>query len=480
MSLTDQALVLALEKIVGKDQVITTPDDLEPYLVDWRKRYRGQAIAALRPGSTEEVSEIVKLCVANHVAIVPQGGNTGMCGGATPNPNGRQVVISLQRMNRVRAIDTSNQTITVEAGVILQSLQEAAAAADRYFPLSLGAEGSCMIGGNLSTNAGGTSVLRYGNARELCLGLEVVMPNGEILNSLRGLRKDNTGYDLRDLFIGAEGSLGIITAAVMKLFPKPVANWTALVAVPSAEAAVELLNRFQAGASAQLTGFEMMSDESLALLKHYYPALASPLESSVSGPNPYEVLVEISDYESEEHAMQLMESILEGALESGCATDAAIASNLAQARKFWDMREHVPLAQADDGPNIKHDVSLPISAIPKFISTCNQMLRDRYPGVRVINYGHLGDGNLHYNIAGPTSVQTEEFFTSQSKEIQALVYAEVEKLNGSISAEHGVGQQKVGYLKGHRGTVALGVMQAIKKALDPHNLMNPGKVIAAD
>ena len=475
MSLNDQELIAGFEKIIGKAQVITAPDDLEPYLVDWRKRYRGQAIAALRPGNTQEVSEIVKLCAANRIAIVPQGGNTGMCGGATPNSDGRQVVISLNRMNQVRAIDTSNQTITVEAGMILQSLQEAATAADRYFPLSLGAEGSCTIGGNLSTNAGGTSVLRYGSARELCLGLEVVMPNGEILNSLRGLRKDNTGYDLRDLFIGAEGSLGLITAAVMKLFPRPVANWTALVAVPHADAAVELLNRFQAGASAQLTGFEMMSDESLALLKHYYPALASPL----SGPNAYEVLVEISDYESEEHAMQLMESILEGALESGCASDAAIASNLAQARKFWDMREHVPLAQADDGPNIKHDVSLPISAIPSFITTCNDMLRAKYPGVRVINYGHLGDGNLHYNIAGPSSAETEEFFTSKSKEIQALVYAEVEKLNGSISAEHGVGQQKVGYLKGHRGEVALGVMQAIKHALDPHNLMNPGKVIAS-
>ena len=269
MSLNDQELIAGFEKIIGKAQVITAPDDLEPYLVDWRKRYRGQAIAALRPGNTQEVSEIVKLCAANRIAIVPQGGNTGMCGGATPNSDGRQVVISLNRMNQVRAIDTSNQTITVESGMILQSLQEAATAADRYFPLSLGAEGSCTIGGNLSTNAGGTSVLRYGNARELCLGLEVVMPNGEILNSLRGLRKDNTGYDLRDLFIGAEGSLGIITAAVMKLFPRPVANWTALVAVPHADAAVELLNRFQAGASAQLTGFEMMSDESLALLKAF-------------------------------------------------------------------------------------------------------------------------------------------------------------------------------------------------------------------
>ncbi len=474
MSLSDQELIQQFQQIVGADHVITASADLEPYLIDWRKRYRGQAIAAIRPASTEEVSKIVKICAAHHIAMVPQGGNTGMCGGATPNPEGRQIVISLQRMNRVRSVDTSNQTITVEAGVVLQTLQEEATKANRYFPLSLGAEGSCMIGGNLSTNAGGTSVLRYGNARELCLGLEVVLPNGEILNSLRGLRSDNTGYDLRDLFIGAEGSLGIITAAVMKLFPIPVAQWTALVATPSAEGAVELLNRFQAGASAQLTGFEMMSDESLALLKHYYPALTSPL----AGPNPYEVLVEISDYESSEHAMQLMESILEGALESGCASDAIIASNIAQARKFWDMREHVPLAQADDGQNIKHDVSLPISAIPAFVTTCNKMLREKYPNIRIINYGHLGDGNLHYNVAGPSSAETEHFFTTYSKEIQALVYAEVEKLNGSISAEHGVGQQKVDYLLGHRGAVAYEVMRAVKQALDPHNLMNPGKVIA--
>jgi FAD/FMN-containing dehydrogenase len=474
MALTDQELIAHFGAIIGDEHVITNDGDLEPYLIDWRKRYRGQAIAALRPASTDEVSALVKVCAANQIAMVPQGGNTGMCGGATPNPTGRQVVISLQRMNKIRELDAANQTITVEAGVILQALQEAATAANRYFPLSLGAEGSCCIGGNLSTNAGGTSVVRYGNARELCLGLEVVLANGDILNSLRSLRKDNTGYDLRDLFIGAEGSLGIITAAVMKLFPIPVAQWTALVAVPSAEAAVELLNRFQAGASAQLTGFEMMSDESLALLKHYYPALASPL----AGPNPYEVLVEISDYESEEHATQLMESILAGALESGCATDAAIASSLAQARKFWDMREHVPLAQADDGQNIKHDVSLPTSAIPTFIAVCNEMLRKKYPGIRIINYGHLGDGNLHYNVAGPTSAETESFFNQYSKEIQGLVYAEVEKLIGSLSAEPGVGQQNVDYLKGHRGAVALNVMQAIKKSLDPHNLMNPGKVVS--
>ncbi len=472
--MNDTQFIQALQAIVGQDQVITEASDLEPYLIDWRKRYRGTALAAVRPANTHEVAAVVQLCAQEKIALVPQGGNTGMCGGATPNPEGRQIVVSLQRMNRVREVDTANQTITVEAGCILQAVQEAASAAGRYFPLSLGAEGSCSIGGNLSTNAGGTSVLRYGNARELCLGLEVVTPQGHILNSIRGLRKDNTGYDLRDLYIGAEGTLGIITAAVLKLFPIPVAQWTALVAVPSAEGAVELLSRFQAGASAQLTGFEVMSREALDLLKHYYPALASPLAAD----NAYEVLVEISDYESAEHAMALMEKILEGALESGCASDAAIASNLSQARKFWDMREHIPLAQADDGPNIKHDVSLPISAIPQFVSTCDEMLRQRYPGIRIINYGHLGDGNLHYNVAGPSASETESFFVNRQKEIQALVYAEVEKYSGSISAEHGVGQQKVGYLPDHRGAVAFSVMQSIKRALDPDNLMNPGKVIA--
>ena len=473
--MNDTQFIQALQAIVGQDQVITEASDLEPYLIDWRKRYRGTALAAVRPANTHEVAAVVQLCAQEKIALVPQGGNTGMCGGATPNPQGRQIVVSLQRMNRVREVDTANQTITVEAGCILQAVQEAASAAGRYFPLSLGAEGSCSIGGNLSTNAGGTSVLRYGNARELCLGLEVVTPQGQILNSIRGLRKDNTGYDLRDLYIGAEGTLGIITAAVLKLFPIPVAQWTALVAVPSAEGAVELLSRFQAGASAQLTGFEVMSREALDLLKHYYPALASPLAAD----NAYEVLVEISDYESAEHAMALMEKILEGALESGCASDAAIASNLSQARKFWDMREHIPLAQADDGPNIKHDVSLPISAIPQFVSTCDEMLRQRYPGIRIINYGHLGDGNLHYNVAGPSASETESFFVNRQKEIQALVYAEVEKYSGSISAEHGVGQLKRDQLPKYKSGLELKLMKQIKSALDPKGLMNPGKVLQA-
>jgi FAD/FMN-containing dehydrogenase len=473
MTFNRDSFIAQLREIVGLQHVLESSDDMQPYLVDWRKRYQGTALAVLRPSSTEEVSAIVKLCAARRVAIVPQGGNTGMCGGATPNPDGRQIVLSLKRMDAVRDIDTANQTVTVEAGCILQNLQEVADQVDRYFPLSLGAEGSCTIGGNLSTNAGGTSVLRYGNARELCLGLEVVMADGSIVNNLRGLRKDNTGYDLRDLFIGAEGSLGVITAAVMKLFPKPVAQWTALVAVPHAQAAVDLLTAFAAGASAQLTGFEVMSLESLQLLKHYYPNLASPMGQD----HAYQVLVEISDYESEQHAKELMERILEKCLENEIATDAVVASNLQQARKFWDMREHIPLAQADDGPNIKHDVSLPISAIPKFVSICDELLRAQYAGIRIINYGHLGDGNLHYNVAGPSSQETRAFFTQYEKEIQKIVYHQVELLNGSISAEHGVGQQKVDYLESHRGQASWNVMRQIKAALDPHNLMNPGKVL---
>lgn len=472
MTFDANSFIQELTTRVGASHVITQRDDMQPYLIDWRKRYQGNALAVVRPGTTAEVSAVVKLCAAHQVAIVPQGGNTGMCGGATPNAEGRQIVLSLKRMDRIREIDPANQTITVEAGCILQHLQEVADASDRYFPLSLGAEGSCTIGGNLSTNAGGTSVLRYGNARELCLGLEVVMADGSVMNHLRGLRKDNTGYDLRDLFIGAEGSLGIITAAVMKLFPKPVAQWTALVAVPHAHSAVELLSAFQAGASAQLTGFEVMSHESLQLLKHYYPALASPLDNE----HAYQVLVEISDYESEEHAKHLMESILEKCFDNSVASDAAIASNLKQARTFWDMREHIPLAQADDGQNIKHDVSLPISAIPRFVELCDDLLRAQYPGIRIINYGHLGDGNLHYNVAGPMG-QTKAFFEEKEKEIQAIVYHEVEQLHGSISAEHGVGQQKVDYLESHRGRASYDVMRSIKRALDPHNLMNPGKVL---
>jgi FAD/FMN-containing dehydrogenase len=466
-------LLNSLIGIVGKDNVITNTQDLEPYCVDWRKRFTGKALAVVRPGNTEEVQAIVKACVAAGVSLVPQGGNTSMCGAATPDQSGQQIILSLRRMNRIRGIDVDNATMTVEAGCILQSVQEAAQSVNRYFPLSLGAEGSCTIGGNLSTNAGGTAVLRYGNTRDLCLGLEVVTPDGEIWNGLRSLRKDNTGYDLRDLYIGAEGTLGIITAAVLKIFPEPVVRWTGLVATPDFESAVQLLSLFQEKASALLTGFEVMSASSLDLVKEYFPQLSNPMQENA----PYTTLVEISDFESAEHAQALMESILENALENGIAVDAVIASNLSQAKHFWHMREHITLAQAENGANVKHDITIPVSKAAAFVAQTDELLEQYLPGIRVINFGHLGDGNLHYNIAAPTGSDPKAYMVAHNENIQAIVYKQVEVHQGSISAEHGIGQLKVGQMIGHRGEVAVGLMRTIKKALDPKNLMNPGKVV---
>ena len=459
--------------IVGENNVITLASDTASYYTDWRKRYIGQALAVVRPGSTAEVAELVKTCSKHGISIVPQGGNTGMCGAATPNKSGKQIVLSLQCMNKVRQVDPHNGTMTLEAGCILQQAQEAAANVNRLFPLSLGSEGSCTIGGNLSTNAGGTAVLRYGNMRELCLGLEVVTADGQIWNGLRSLRKDNTGYDLRDLFIGAEGTLGIITAAVLKLFPQPVVKWTALISVASFKSAVDLLGLFQEKASSSLTGFEVMSKQSIDLLTQYFPELNNPLQPTAA----FTALVEISDFESEQHAMELMESILGVALEKELALDAVIASNLSQAKHFWAMREHITLAQAEDGANVKHDITIPISSIETFVNETNLLLEQYHPGIRMINFGHLGDGNLHYNVAAPTGQDALAFMKAHADHIQDIVYKQVDKFNGSMSAEHGVGQVKVDRMIEHRGEVAVRLMSHIKKAFDPENMMNPGKVL---
>lgn len=466
-------LLPTITDIVGQHNVITNANDLIPYCTDWRGRYIGQAIAVVRPGSTEEVAALVKACTEHHVSIVPQGGNTGMCGAATPDKSGKQIILSLQRMNKVRHVDPHNSTMTLEAGCVLQQAQDVAAQANRLFPLSLGSEGSCTIGGNLSTNAGGTAVLRYGNMRELCLGLEVVTADGQIWNGLRTLRKDNTGYDLRDLFIGAEGTLGIITAAVLKLFPMPVVKWTSLISVQSFKAAVDLLSLFQEKASSGLTGFEVMSKASVDLLTEYFPELNNPLTPTA----PFTVLVEISDFESEAHAQALMESILGEALEKELALDAVIASNLTQAKHFWAMRDHITLAQAKDGANVKHDITIPISSIDTFVKETNQLLEQYQPNIRMINFGHLGDGNLHYNVAAPKGHDALEFMKKHADQIQEIVYAQVDKFNGSMSAEHGIGQVKTSRMVEHRGEVAVNLMRQIKKSLDPNNIMNPGKVL---
>lgn len=463
-----------LSHILDQKYILSDDQDMAPYSTDWRKRFSGKALAVVLPISTAEVSKVVQLCAEHHIAIVPQGGHTGFCGGATPDNSGKQIVLNLKRMNQILGVDIANQTITVQAGCILQNIQKAAAERGFLFPLSLGAEGSCMIGGNLATNAGGTNVLRYGNARDLCLGLEVVTAKGEIWNGLKGLRKDNTGYDLRDLFVGSEGTLGIITSAVMKLYPLPISQWTTLVATESIAHTIALLNLFQKRASSLLTGFEMMTHESLALNEKHFPQFKNPL----NGEPPFTILVELSDHESEAHVRQLLETILEEAFTAGIIADAIIANSLAQANTFWHMREHITLAQAEEGANLKHDITIPLSSLDEFICETDRLMRSKFPGVRIINFGHLGDGNLHYNIAPPEGVDQKTFNTNNEKAIHELIYGQVERFHGSISAEHGVGQLKLADLRGHKGDVAHDLMKALKRALDPQNILNPNKVVS--
>jgi FAD/FMN-containing dehydrogenase len=449
--------------------------DLSAWEADWRKRARGRALAVVRPASTEQVALVVQACARAGVSLVPQGGNTGLVVGSIPDDSGQQIVLSLQRMTRVRALDQANLTVTVEAGCILQTLQEHARQHGFLFPLSLAAEGSCTLGGNLATNAGGTQVLRYGNARELCLGLEVVTAQGEVWEGLSGLRKDNTGYDLRDLFIGSEGTLGVITAATLKLHPLPASRLTAWAAVPGMAEAVALLGLAQRELSANLTGFEAMSQFALSLVAKHFPLQRVPFFEST----PWCVLLENSDHESAEHARAMFERLLEKALEQGLVSDAVVAENIAQAQQLWHIRESIPLAQAQEGLNIKHDISVPISLIPAFVQQTDELLAREIPGVRLVNFGHLGDGNLHYNVQAPEGGDAKEFLRTQESRINALVYESVRSFKGSISAEHGVGSLKVDELTHHKSPVAMGMMRAIKQALDPQNLMNPGRVLSA-
>ena len=464
-------LLESLRAIVGPANVLTD-GDLAGYEQDWRKRYRGKALAVVRPGSTDDVAQVVAACARHGTAIVPQGGNTGLVGGGVPDDSGGQVLLTLSRMDRVRSIDAANLTMTVEAGCVLQSVQEAAAADGLLFPLSLAAEGSCTIGGNLATNAGGTQVLRYGNARELCLGLEVVTAQGEVWHGLSGLRKDNTGYDLRDLFIGSEGTLGIITAATLKLYPQPAATLTALAALPSLPAAVALLQLAQARLGAGLTGFEVMGEFALGLVRRHYPQLRQPLP-----PSPWTVLLEQSDTENEAHARTLFEGLLESALEQGLITDAAVAESIEQSNALWHLRESIPLAQSEEGLNIKHDISLPVSRIVDFVAATDAALRAALPGVRLVNFGHLGDGNLHYNVQAPEGVDAKQFLQQHEAEVNTIVYDAVGASGGSISAEHGIGALKRDELALRKSPVALQLMRSIKQALDPDGLMNPGRVL---
>ncbi|GAB3770466.1 FAD-binding oxidoreductase [Ramlibacter monticola] len=465
-------LISQLRGAVGAAHVLTD-GDLSAWETDWRKRSRGKALAVVRPGSTQEVAAVMRACAAAGTPVVPQGGNTGLVVGGVPDESGREVVLSLTRLNRVRAIDRDNLTLTVDAGCVLQNLQQAAEEAGLLFPLSLAAEGSCTIGGNLATNAGGTQVVRYGNTRELCLGLEVVTAQGEVWDGLTGLRKDNTGYDLRDLFIGSEGTLGVITGATMKLYPRPAATLTAWAAVPSMEAAVTLLGLAHRHLGAGLTGFEVMGQFALSLVAKHYPQLRVPLHESV----PYCVLLENADQESEEHARSVFERLLEVALEDGCAADAVVAENLGQAHQLWHIREAIPLAQAEEGLNIKHDISIPVSRIPAFCADTDGLLRREIPGVRLVNFGHLGDGNLHYNVQAPEGGDMKAFLNANEERVNTLVYEQVKRFDGSISAEHGIGLLKAGKLPDYKSPVALGMMRALKRALDPGNILNPGRVV---
>ena len=460
-----------LRAAVGPAHVLTS-GDLSAWEVDWRKRYRGRALAVVRPASTDEVAAVVTACARHDTAIVAQGGNTGLVGAGIPNESGTQVLLSLARMNRVRAIDAPNLAMTVDAGCVLHAVQAAAAAQGLLFPLSLAAEGSCTIGGNLATNAGGTQVLRYGNARELCLGLEVVTSSGDIWNGLTGLRKDNTGYDLRDLFIGSEGTLGIITGATLKLHPQPAAVTTALAALTTLDAAVELLQLAQARLGAGLTGFEVMGRYALGLVRTHMPQLAQPLP-----PSEWTVLLEQSDSESEAHAQSLFEALLETAVERGLIDDAAVASSLEQSNAMWHLRESIPMAQAAEGANIKHDIALPVSAIARFVANTDTALMHAFPGIRLVNFGHLGDGNLHYNVQAPDGADAAAFLREHEHAVNTVVYDAVGEFAGSISAEHGVGELKRDELAQRKSPVALQMMRAIKQALDPRGLMNPGRVL---
>ncbi len=462
-----------LRNIVGATHVLTDSDAVAPYLVDWRRRYIGRAQAVVLPETTDEVARIVAWCAQTRSPVVPQGGNTGLVGGATPDDSGRAIVLSMKRMKRIRTVDPGNNTLTAEAGCVLLDVQEAARGHDRLFPLSLAAEGSATIGGNLSTNAGGIQVLRYGNARELCLGLEVVLPSGDVWAGLRGLRKDNTGYDLRDLFIGAEGTLGVITAACLKTFPLPRVKVTALLAVPSLRAALQLLDDAQTRCGPTLTGFECFSDFCLSLVERHFEGQRSPFAER----HPQYVLMELSDHEEQPHATTLVEGLIGAAMESELVRDAVVAQSVAQARALWSLRESISEAQTHEGKNIKHDIAVPISSITRFVDETDALLQQRFPGVRMVTFGHLGDGNLHYNVSPPAGLD-EARFLEQQPAIYATVHDQAHAYGGSISAEHGIGQLKRSENARYKSAIELQLMKSLKQAIDPLGIMNPGKMVA--
>lgn len=455
--------------IVGDKYAITDANDLAPHLIEGRGLYHGRTAMMLKPGSTAEVAAILKLANETRTAIVPQGGNTGLVGGQIPFDG--ELILSLQRLDNIREVDAQSNTMTVEAGVVLQKAQDAAAAVDRLFPLSLGSEGSCTIGGNLSSNAGGTGALAYGIARELMVGVEVVLADGRVMNLLRKLKKDNTGYDLRHLFVGAEGTLGVITAAVLKLFPRPRAVETAWLGVPSPEAAVKLLNLAQSQLAGTVTGFELMVRGIIEFALKHGHNVRDPL----SGSHPWYVLMEVSSQQTE-GLRDNLEEFLGNAIEQELVSDATLAANLDQANSFWHMRHTLTEVQKPEGGSIKHDVSVPVAAIPAFLAEASEAVVKLIPGSRPVPFGHLGDGNIHYNVSQPVGGDKETFL-ARWHDINAVVFEIVLKMGGSISAEHGIGVMKRDELPDVKDKVAIEVMRGIKALLDPFNIMNPGKVL---
>jgi FAD/FMN-containing dehydrogenase len=468
----DPALIDRFAKIVGARHALRSEAEISPYVHEMRGLFAGRSPLVLRPGSVEEVSLVLKLASATATPIVPQGGNTGLVGGQVPRAPGGDVVLSLSRLDRIREVDPLSGTITAEAGVVLQRLQEAAEAAGRLFPLSLGSQGSCQIGGNLSSNAGGTGVLAYGNARELCLGVEVVLPTGEVLDDLRKLKKDNTGYDLKNLFVGAEGTLGVITAAVLKMFPKPKGREVGWVGLRSPEAALALFSLALDRAGAGLTAFELIGARPVDFALAFVPGAVAPL----AGSWPWHVLVEVSSGRSGADAADLLEGILAAGLEAGAVGDAAIAASLSQAGAFWTLREAISDAQKPHGASIKHDISIPVASIPEFIGRAAGAVEKVSPGARIVCFGHMGDGNLHYNVSQPVGADPASFLRLYPPMNEA-VHALVREFGGSISAEHGIGQMKRRELIDTAPPVAIDLMRRIKAALDPAGIMNPGKLI---
>ncbi|MEE1655997.1 FAD-binding oxidoreductase [Microvirga sp. CF3062] len=472
MTDTQSVLLDILSARLGARQVIRDPAAMESYLVEERKLYRGTALAVVRPGSTEEVAFVVQECAKAGIAIVPQGGNTGLVGGGVPH---KGIVLSLARLDRIREIDPFNATITVESGCILKAVQDEAEKADCLFPLSLASEGSCRIGGNIATNAGGVNVLRYGNTRDLVLGLEVVLADGRIWNGLKGLRKDNMGYDLKNLFIGSEGTLGIVTAAVLRLFPRPKSRTVAFVGCASPHAALDLFDGFRRRTGDQLTAFEFMPRFALEIVLKHAPGAVPPL----AGEHEAYALIELSSPDSEIDLRERIEAVLGEALEAGTVEDAVIATSEAQGDALWHLRESLSHVQRLEGGSIKHDVAVPVSRVADFIVTATQACEQALPGVRVCAFGHFGDGNIHFNLSQPVAMEKAAFL-AQWERFNRIVHDIVHGMNGSISAEHGVGLIKRDELVLYKDPVALDLMRTLKSALDPQNILNPGKVLVLE